>query len=397
MITLDDIRRARGSIAAYVHKTPLIHSNSLSVLSGAEVHLKLENLQKTGSFKVRGAFSKLVRVAERNVIAVSMGNHAQAVAFAASRLGKHATIVMPETASLVKQEATRGYGAEIILHGEKFRDALAYALSRKDAVFIHPFDDDDVMAGQGTIGLEITEDLKDIDAVFVPVGGGGLIAGVAAALKAVSPDTRVIGVQAQCATSACLSLRERKICQCVPGTTIADGIAVERVGEKTFEVMSRLVDETATVSEDSIAAAILLFLERKKLVVEGAGAVTLAALLAGKDRFRGKRVVLMVSGGNIDFTLVDRIILKGLVTSGRIGIFDVVIDDVSGSLHAVTGSLAALRANILNVAHDRLAADVPVGRAKVTFTVEIRGAGHLNEILSSLEQQGYEVRGGRPE
>lgn len=391
MITVKDIEQAQKNIEQSIHRTPLIPSNSLSSLSGADVYLKLENLQKTGSFKVRGAFNKLVKVKDQRVIAASMGNHAQAVAYAAGRLGKHAVIVMPETASLVKQEATKGYGAEVVLHGEHFSDALNYALTRKDALFIHPFDDDDVIAGQGTVGLEIAEDLREIDAVLVPVGGGGLLAGTAAAIKALSPSTKIIGVQAASATSACVSFGEHKVCERVPGPTIADGIAVGRVGERTLALMAAHVDDMLTVDEDAIARAILLFLERKKLVVEGAGAVTLAALLENADRFRGKRVVLAVSGGNIDFTLVDRIILKGLVTSHRIGVFSVVIDDVAGSLHAVTGVLGAQKANILDVAHARLDRDVPIGRTKVVFTVEVRGRDHLAEVFTALRDKGYEV------
>jgi len=392
MITLPDIQQARETISAYVHRTPLIHSSSLSILSGAEVYLKLENLQKTGSFKVRGAFNKLTRIAEHRVIAASMGNHAQAVAYAAGKLGKQSTIVMPETASIIKQEATRGYGADVVLHGEKFNDALDHALSRKNAVFIHPFDDDAVIAGQGTTGLEIIEDLKDIGAVLVPVGGGGLIAGIAVAVKALSPETHVIGVQAAAAASACASFGEHRVCERIPGNTIADGIAVGKVGERTLALIGRHVETMLTVSEDSIARAILLFLERKKLVVEGAGAVPLAALLENKERFRGKRVVLVVSGGNIDFTLIDRIILKGLMTSGRLGVFAVVIDDIAGSLHTVTGIIGSHKANILSVAHDRATGDVEIGKAKVVFTVEVRSREHLASVLAALRERGYEVR-----
>jgi threonine dehydratase len=391
MIDLADIRDSHKRIAGYIHATPLIPSRSLSFLSGAEVYLKLENLQKTGSFKVRGAFSKLSRVKEDRVVAASMGNHGQAVAFAATQLGKRAVIVMPETASLVKQEATKGYGAEVVLRGRQFSEALDHALSRREAVFIHPFDDDDVIAGQGTIGIEVVEALRDIDAVLVPVGGGGLIAGVASAVKAISPATAVIGVQTESAPSACRSFREKKVCLREPRTTIADGIAVGRVGERTFELIERRVDDMMTVGEDAISRAILLFLERKKLVVEGAGAVPLAALLGSTDRFRGKRVVLVVSGGNIDFTLVDRIILKGLATSGRIGTFSVILDDIAGSLHAVTGVIAGTAANVLSVEHDRLAADIPVGRTRVLFTTEVRGKEHLHEVLRTLGEKGYEV------
>jgi threonine dehydratase len=392
MITLEDILTAGRTIRPYIHKTPLIHSNSLSALTGADVYLKLENLQKTGSFKVRGAFNKLVHVAEAKVVAASMGNHAQAVAFAARQLGKAARIVMPTTVALVKEEATRGYGADVVLAGEGFKDALEYAQSQKDHVFIHAFDDDDVIAGQGTIGLEVLEELEKVDAVFVPVGGGGLIAGIATAVKALSPKTAVVGVQAEAAPSALLSWQEKRIIDQPPLPTIADGIAVSKPGEKTFEIISRLVDEMNLVGDAAIAKAILLFLERKKLVVEGAGSATLAALMENREKYENKRVVLVLSGGNIDFTIIDGIIRKGLVTSGRIGVFEVIVVDAAGSLHAVIGIIASHRANILDILHDRLAADLSFGKAKVVFTVEIRGKSHLDRIYTDLRERGYEVR-----
>jgi len=392
MINLSDIQRAGKVISAYIHKTPLIHSNALSTLSGADVYLKLENLQKTGAFKVRGAFNRMIHVPGRRVVAASMGNHAQAVAFAAYQLGKKATIVMPATVSLVKEEATRGYHADVILYGEGFNDALERALQQKDAAFIHAFDDDEVIAGQGTIALEILEELENIDAVFVPVGGGGLISGIATAVKALSPKTAVIGVQAEAAPAARLSYRAKKIVEQMPLPTIADGIAVARPGERTFAVISNYVDEIYQVPEGAIAKSILLFLERKKLVVEGAGAVTLAALMENRTQFENKRVVLVLSGGNIDFTIIDRIIRKGLVTSNRIGVFEVVLDDIAGSLHAVIDIIASLRANVLDILHDRLAPDLSIGKAKVVFTVEIRGRNHLNKIFEDLEKRGYSVR-----
>lgn len=388
MVTLADIQKAREKIALYIHRTPLIRSNSLSSMTRADVHLKLENLQKTGSFKVRGAFNKLLGVKENRVIAASMGNHAQAVAYAAASLNKRSVIVMPESAAIVKQEATRGYGAEVVLKGERFQDALDHARSRTDALFIHPFDDDEVIAGQGIIGLEILDDLENVDAVLVPVGGGGLIAGIATAIKARSRTTQVIGVQTESATSACRSYQGKQLCEHVPANTIADGIAVGLVGTRTLELITSQVDDMLTVSENAIARAILLFLERKKLVVEGAGAVTLAALLEHGARFTGKRVVLVLSGGNIDFTLVDRIILKGLVSSNRISVFSVVLDDVAGSLHAVTGLIAEARANILDVVHDRLAGGVPISKTLVRFTVEVRNRAHLDELFGLLRAKG---------
>ncbi|MEW6214936.1 MAG: threonine ammonia-lyase [Nitrospirota bacterium] len=391
MVKVKDIQNAHENIKALVHKTPLIYSNSFSKMTRAEVYLKAENLQKTGSFKVRGAFNKMIHIRDGKVIAASMGNHAQAVAFAASRLGLHAKIVMPMAAPIVKEEATRGYGAEIVLYGENFQDALNYALSQKDYIFIHPFDDEEVIAGQGTIGVEIIEDLRDIDFVVVPVGGGGLISGISIAVKALSPKTKVIGVQTESAISAHISFREKEISDRPPLPTLADGIAVGRVGDRTFEIMNRYVDDITLVSEDSIAMAILLFLERKKLVVEGAGAVPLAALLENKGSFNGKRIVLVVSGGNIDFTLIDRIIHKGLVTSGRIGVIEVTVDDIPGSFHSLTGIIASHRGNILDVVHNRFAGDLPIGKTRVIFIVETRSKKHLEEILSDLLEKGFEV------
>lgn len=392
MINISDIQNAREAIKTYVHKTPIIFSNSFSKLTGAEVYLKTENLQKTGSFKVRGAFNKIINISESSVIAASMGNHAQGVAFASSSLGKHSIIVMPLGASMSKEEAARGYGAEVVLRGQTFQEALDYAMSRKDHVFLHTFDDDHIIAGQGTIGLEIMEDIQNVDHVLVPVGGGGLIAGIATAVKSLSPATQVIGIQTEAATSAHVSFKEKRITERTPMSTLADGIAIGRVGEKTLEVINRFVDDFIVVTEDAIAMSILLFLERKKLVVEGAGAVPLAGLLENTERFRGKRVVLIVSGGNIDFTLIDRIIHKGLVSSGRIGSFETIVDDVPGSLHEITGTVASQRGNILKVEHDRFLKDLPVGKTRIIVTVETRGRGHLESMISHISSKGLQVR-----
>ena len=391
-VDIRDIREAADSTRGFIHKTPLIYSNSFSSMTGAEVYLKAENLQKTGSFKVRGAFHKLTSLKSKKVIAASMGNHAQGVAFAAARLGIHAKIVMPLSASIVKQEAAKGYGAELLLHGESFQEALQYARSQKDYDFIHAFDDEKIIAGQGTIGLEIIEDLKDIDAIIVPVGGGGLISGIAVAVKTLAPGTEIIGVQTASAASAYTSFREKKIAESVPTYTLADGIAVGKVGDITFDIINKYVDDMMIVDEDSIAMAILLFLERKKLVVEGAGTVPLVALIEEKERFKGKRVVLVVSGGNIDFTLIDRIIHKGLVSSGRIGIFEVTVDDIPGQLHTLTGIIAEQRGNIHTIVHDRLSPGLSAVETKVVFTVESRGKEHLAEIISAIHTRGFTVR-----
>jgi threonine dehydratase len=391
MIVLSSIQEAQKSISSYIHKTPLIYSNSFSRMFNCEVYLKAENLQKTGSFKVRGAFNKLRQIKTDKVIAASMGNHSQGVAFAAQTLGLKAKIIMPVTASIVKQEATSGYGAEVILHGLNFREALDYAMLQKDYAFIHAFDDEDIIAGQGTIGIEILDEMKNIDAILVPVGGGGLISGIAAAIKNLSPKTEVIGVQSSSATSAYESFIAKKIIETHPQPTIADGIAVGKIGEKNFEIINRHVDDILKVSEESIAVAILNFLERKKLVVEGAGAVTLAALIEQKERFKGKKIVLVLSGGNIDFTLVDRIINKGLVSNGRIGIFSIVVDDVPGSLHRLTGIIVEHGANILNLINDRLASDTPISKALFRITVEAKGLQHLNEIKTAIKETGFDI------
>jgi threonine dehydratase len=391
MVEFRDIQNAAENIKNFVHKTPLMYSNSFSKMTGAEVFLKAENLQKTGSFKVRGAFNKMINAGE-SVVAASMGNHAQAVAFAAASLGIKSKIVMPVTAPIVKEEATKGYGAELVLYGKSFQESLDYALSQKDCMFIHAFDDEKVIAGQGTIGIEIMDDLKDIDFIMVPVGGGGLISGISIAIKALSTKTRVIGVQTESATSAYSSLKEKKVAEKAPLPTIADGIAIGKVGERAFEIISNNVDDILLVDEDSIALAILLYLERKKIVVEGAGAATLAALLKNRERFSGKRIVLVVSGGNIDFTVIDRIIRKGLVSSGRVGIFEATLDDIPGSLHALTGIISSHRGNILNIFHDRLAGNLPMGKIRVVFVIEVRNSEHLKEILTHLGTNGFEVR-----
>jgi threonine dehydratase len=392
MVTFADIQAARERIAPYIHHTPLIHSLSFSTLTGAEVHVKAENLQKTGSFKVRGAFNKLITERPARVIAASMGNHAQAVAFAATSLGIASTIVMPVGVAIVKEQATRGYGAQVELRGETLQKALEYAMSTPGYTFVHPYNDEAVIAGQGTLGIEMAEALDQIDVVLVPVGGGGLAAGTALAVKTLSPHTRVIGVQAAAATSAHDSFREGKVLTRVPVPTLADGIAVGTVGDKTLPILRDCLDGMLLVSEDTIAMAILLFLERKKFLVEGSGAVPLAAMIEHAGQFKGQRVVLVTSGGNIDLTLIDRIIHKGLVISGRMGVLEVTVDDVPGSLNLLTGIIAGLRGNILNVTHDRVRPDLPVGKTQVAIMVETRSRVHFDEIVAAIRERGFEVR-----
>jgi threonine dehydratase len=391
MIALRNVQTAYKSIQSHVHRTPLLHSRSLSGITGAEVYIKAENLQRTGAFKIRGAFNKMLDLSRGRIVAASMGNHAQAVALAARELGMTALIVMPRTASIVKEEATRGYGARVELFGETFEESLDHALSLTGYTFIHGFDDELIIAGQGTAGLEIVDELDNIDAVLVPVGGGGLIAGCAIAMKECFPSMQVIGVQAKASPSASVSLTAGHLTSVAPRQTLADGIAVGKVGEITFPIIQRYVDEILTVEEDNIAMAILLFMERSKSVIEGAGAVPLAALIENKERFQGKKVVLVASGGNVDFTLIDKMIYKGLLTSGRIVVFEVTVDDVPGTLQDLSGIIAAHRGNILNVVHDRLQADLPIGKTRVIFIVETRTRAHLEEILRDIKAKGHPV------
>lgn len=391
MITFEDIKNAHSNIRPYIHRTPVIYSNSFNKLIDGDVYLKAENLQKTGSFKVRGAFNKLRKIKDKKIIAASMGNHAQAIAYAADCLGLKAKIIMPRTAPIAKQEATKGYGAQVKLVGADFQAAMDYALSQKDHVFVSPFDDDDIIAGQGSIGLEINEELESVDFVLVPVGGGGLISGIAMAVKSSMPKTKIIGVQAKAATSAYNSFRNKKIARRPPRPTIADGIAIGQISNRTYEIITKYVDDILLVDDKAVSKAVVLFLERKKLVVEGAGATPLAAMLKHKKMFQGKRCVLIVSGGNIDMTLMDRIIHKGLVSSGRIGAFGVTVDDRPGNLHRLTGIIAGHGANILNVASDRLSEDLPIGWANVSITLEIRNQGHLRKILADLKKDGIKV------
>jgi len=389
MITKTDIEAARDRITRYIHRTPLIFSRSFSEMSKAEVYVKAENLQKTGSFKARGAFNKLSLLERGKVIAASRGNHAQAVAFAAATLGLHAKIVMPVSVPLVKEEATKGYGAEVELYGDTLQEAIEYARAQAGYTFVHPYDDDEIIAGQGTLGAELIESMDRIDYVIVPVGGGGLISGIALMVKETLSSAKVIGVQTESATSAFASFKEGKVSSRTPLPTIADGIAVGRVGERPFEIITRYVDDIALVTEEPIAMSVVLFLERMKFVVEGAGAVGLAALLEHRERFLGKRVVIVVSGGNIDLTLIDRIIQKGLLTSGRMTVLEVVVDDVPGSLHALSGIIASHRGNIVNVTHDRLEPDVSIGRTRIIFTMETRGTAHFAEMLSEMKAKGF--------
>ena len=399
MISLIDIQNASRIIKQKVIRTPLIYSASFSKMCDAEVYLKLENLQQTGSFKLRGAACKIDSLVNQSdgctgVVAASAGNHAQGVALAAKRAGLPATIVMPESASISKQEATRAYGGEVILHGQSIVECIekAQKLAQNGNVFIHPFDDPDIICGQGTIGLEILEDLPDTDAIFVPIGGGGLMAGVSMAVKSVRPEVQLIGVQAAACPSAFQALQEGKV-TCVESVkSIADGISVKQIGQLPFEIIHSLVNQIVLVEEDQIAASILLLLERRKVLAEGAGAVPLAALLSGKSDFpKGGKIVLVISGGNVDSPLLDRIIRQGLVWNGRIMRFSVCLEDVPGALMEILKIIAFLKANVLHIYHERSCWDIPIHLSHVELELETRGPQHILEISKTLEESGYRL------
>lgn len=398
MISIKDIDEAAQRLQPVVHYISLASSTTFSGMTGAEVYLKCENQQKTGSFKVRGAYNKIMKLYESgeltSVIASSAGNHAQGVAFAANKIGIPATICMPRSTPIAKVSATRGYGANVVLSGSCYDDAYAKAMEiveETGATFIHPFDDEDVMAGQGTIGLEILRDLPAVDIILVPAGGGGLLSGVAACVKQINPRIQVIGVQAEGAPAIANSFHQDNILASDSVHTIADGIAVKCPGTKTMEHINAFVDNVITVSDDDIASTILLLLERTKQVVEPAGASSLAALLSGKYDFRGKKVVCLLSGGNIDVSFIHRIVEKGLVTRCRHIKFSIVMPDVPGSLERLAGIIAAQNANIIMFQHDRVNAHLDIDEAIVHVVCEVGGKEHGESLLHAIENNGYTV------
>jgi threonine dehydratase len=398
MISLAAIERAAEVLRGRVIRTPLVYSPTFSHLSGAEVYLKLENLQETGSFKLRGASYKIHqlqgKIGPEGVVAASAGNHAQGVALAAKRAGFKATIVMPESASISKQEATRSYGGEVLLAGQSISECLqkAKALAQEGRVLVHPFDDSDIIAGQGTIGLEILQDCPAPDLIFVPVGGGGLISGIATGVKALKPRVRVIGVQAAACPSAYQALSEGSVVRVEAARSIADGIAVRQIGDLPFAVMLKTVDEVVLVDEDQIAAAMLTLIERKKVLSEGAGAVPLAAFLGRLGQIPGgSTVILVISGGNVDSPLLERVIRQGLFRNGRIMRFSVCLEDAPGALAAFLCITARLKANVLHIYHQRSGKNLPVTLSRVEVELETRGPAHIQEIIHELRQAGYKL------
>ena len=399
MLTLADIREARERVSGVARHTPLERSRSFSEMSGADLHLKLENFQRTGAFKIRGAMNRIQTLSdaerEAGVVTASAGNHAQGVALAASRAGVDATVVMPKFAPVSKVKATRGYGASVRLEGVDYDEAQAYAhrLEEEEGrTYVHAFDDPVVMAGQGTLGLEIVDDCPDLDTVVVPIGGGGLISGVAVAIKEQLPDVRVVGVQAEGAASAAKSLEAGEVTEIDSVDTIADGIATRSVGEQTLEVMAEYVDEVVTVDDREIALALTLLLERAKTLVEGAGAVALAAVLSDAFEYDdGETIVAALCGGNIDLNRLGTVIRRGLVQMGRYLKITIDLKDRPGELERVSSIVARTGANVYAVHHDRTSRDVAVNAAELELELETDDAEHAADIVDALEAEGYEV------
>ena len=395
-MVIKSIQEAVTRIRDSIFVSPFVRSETFSQLTGNSIFLKLENLQMTGSFKERGALNKILLLTEeerrRGVIAASAGNHAQAVSYHATKRGIKAQICMPLTTPMVKVSATRGYGAEVFLVGANYDETCQDALRRcreQGLTFIHPFDDPAVIAGQGTLGIEMLEETDDLDAVILPVGGGGLIAGVACAVKEMQPHIQVIGVQSSKLPSMKAALERNELITLPPNKTIADGIAVRRAGDQTFPLVQKYVDDVVTVDDEEIANAILLLLEKEKTLTEGAGAVAAAAVLSKKLPHRGKKLGVVVSGGNIDVTLLSRIIERGLVQDGRLLRIRIHLPDHPGALQRLATVIADHKANIIETLHDRAYYGVVLGDTVIDITMETRGPEHIAELKSALDQAGY--------
>lgn len=398
MLEFKSIEKAYVDIKSSVKKTPLMECKTLDEMLGCETYLKLENLQKTGSFKIRGAINKIINLTDeekkRGVIASSAGNHAQGVALGAKTAKISATIVMPETAPISKVEATKSYGARVIQCGTFYDHAYQKAKEiqeKEDLTFLHPFNDEYVIAGQGTIGIEILEEKKDIDIILVPVGGGGLLAGVALAAKTINPNIKVYGVEATGAASMKKSLEENKVITLEKCKTIADGIAVAKVGDKTFEIVKEYVDGVITVSEEEIAQAILFLLEKSKVVAEGAGATALAGLLSEEIDVANKKVCCIVSGGNIDINNIEKIVNRAQILQGRRIRFTVNLNDSFGQVNRVTEILKDHRVNILYLNQTRYNIDLDVNEQKLSVVIECKNAKHGLKALEALRNDGFKV------
>ena len=396
MLTLDKIYKASHVLRSVIRKTDLIHAPLVN--PDSEIYLKTENLQITGSFKVRGAYYMMSQLTEeekaRGVIACSAGNYAQGVALAAAKNHIKSLICLPDGAPISKVEATKSYGAEVCMVNGVYDDAYQKALELKEEknyTFVHPFDNEDVIAGQGTIGLEILEQMPDVEAVIVPIGGGGLISGVAFAIKNLNPNIKVYGVQASGAPSMRNSIRDGKI-ECLDHvSTIADGIAVKEPGEHTFQYVSQYVDEIVTVTDDEISAAILALIERQKLIAEGAGAASVAAAMFNKVPIQGKKTVCLVSGGNIDVTILSRVIKRGLLMSGRTSMLNIELLDKPGQLKLVSEIIADMGGNVISIHHERANEGSDVNGCFLRITMETRDYNHIQQIRDALTKAGLKL------
>lgn len=398
VLTYGDFLTARENLKGVIHNTPLDYSKTYSDLSQNEIYLKLENLQKTGSFKIRGAFHKILSLNEeersRGVIAASAGNHAQGVAYGAAHAGIPCIIVMPKIAPIAKVSATTGYGAEVVLHGNNYDEAYAYALElqkERGMTYVHAFDDKDVIAGQGTIALEIIEQLPRIDILVTPIGGGGLAAGVAMAAKLIKPDIKIVGVEAAGAACMKAAIEQDEIVTLDRVATIADGIMVRRAGELTFNMTRQWVDHIVTVEEEEIYRAMIMAMERNKMIVEGAGATGLAAVLNNKIPYRDKKIAVLISGGNVDVNFLSRIIERGLVESGRYLRMTTTVQDKPGVLQDILQIFAEEKANIIGIQHHRMGSRVSLGFAEIEIDIETKDHQQQALILDRLERSGFTV------
>ena len=396
MLTLCDFVEAKERLSNVLVKTKLIYSSTFSKEFGNTVYIKPENLQRTGSFKIRGAYNKIFMLSEeekkKGLIASSAGNHAQGVAFAAQKLGVKATIVMPKHTPLIKVEATARFGAEVVLHGEVYDEAYEKAKElqeEKGYIFVHPFDDDAVIAGQGTIALEILKELPDVDIIMVPLGGGGLISGIAAAAKLKNPEIKIIGVEPEGAASAIKSLNEGKVTELSESYTIADGAAVKRIRDTTFEYIKKYVDEIITVSDYELMESFLILVEKHKLIAENAGILSLAGLRKIKEK--DKKIVSVLSGGNIDVLTISSMISKGLISRGRIFSFSVQLPDKPGQLQMVSDILTRLNANVIKLDHNQFKNLDRFHEVELQVTVETNGEEHIQKIIKEFKNFGYEI------
>jgi len=395
-MNIEDIKNAAGRLDSILKKTPLIYSKTFSEERKNEIYLKPENLQVTGAFKIRGAYNKISCLDEdsknRGLVAASAGNHAQGVAYSAKALNVHACIVMPKATPLIKVEATRAYGAEVLLYGDCYDEAYHKALELKNErgyTFIHPFDDEEIIAGQGTLGLEILQELPDADIIIVPIGGGGLIAGVAMAVKQINPKIKVIGVEPEGAKAMFLSLANNKLTELDKVNTIAEGVAVKKPGEIAFNIIKQYVDEIITVTDVDVMEAFLLLLEKEKLIAENAGVLSLAALK--NIKVKNQKIVSLISGGNIDVVTISELINRGLVIRGRVFCFSVVLMDRPGELLKISTLLAELNANIIKLDHNQFKTIDRFRQVHLEVSIETNGHKHIKEIKKSLKENGYEL------